>query len=48
MNIYYFGLLFIGFLLGIALSALYVLAIEFLKSEEEIVNDWRKEAGCGD
>lgn len=44
MNIYYFGLLFIGFLCGIAFSAFILLAFQLMKSEEEIINEWRKEA----
>lgn len=35
-------------LICLAVAAFYSLAMVFLKSEEEIINDWRKEAGCGD
>lgn len=43
MNIYYWGI-FIGVLIGLAVAAFYKLFKLAMMSEEEIINEWRKEA----
>ena len=41
MNIYLLGIS-IGLLVGIVIAAFYCLICEFLKSDDQIIDDWRR------